>query len=83
MQLILIVTNTFTMLATTSHEMHDGKLTLVLHKRYDSGAESKSYLDKNLMPFDLVWVKPLPGKLKMSDVIKHYNTKYRKHYGLN
>jgi hypothetical protein len=71
------------MIVTLTREMYEGKLTSVIIKRYDSGAESKMYLDNNHMPLDLVWVKPLPIKMKLSDVIKHYNTQYRRHYGLN
>lgn len=39
-----------------------GALTRVLTTTYNSGAQSKRYLNAQGVPFDIVWVKPLNKK---------------------
>ena len=48
------------MTQTMSIQSHpDAGLCKVLTTTYNSGAQSKRYLDAQGMPFDIVWVKPL------------------------
>ena len=50
--------------------MHEGVLTKVLTVTYNNGAQSKRILDsKTGLPLELVWLRPLPTRVKDADVI--------------
>ena len=70
------------MTQTSGLEQYNGQLTRTLTTTYRSGAISKRYLNAEGLPFEVVWVKPLPLRVIPQDVIEHREVQlYRYHYG--
>lgn len=72
------------MVQTFAYEQYEGQLTPCITTKYSKGAVSKRYLDKEGMPIDTVWIKPLNViKLQPSDVIEHREVElYNRYFNL-